>query len=292
MSGAQRTRPTSLGVKRPYEMLKLCMVIAVSCCFIVSVCGATADNPTLEFGVSGHPDKTVSLSELKSQLVIERLDFMNLGYGKRKRYAAFKIQDVLAYAFGEQWQSGDWTEVVFTALDGYQAVGRRDLMVQRGGFLAFENLDVEDGWEPIGRRQSNPGPFYLLWTGADQTTQHGFPWPWQVTRISMLRFEERFPLVYPEGAPVDSAAFRGFELFKGRCMRCHAINGQGGKIGPDLNAPMSIVEYRSQNMIKAFIRQPSKYRHTQMPDHLDLTELDLDHLLGYFWHMSKRKSPG
>ncbi len=55
---------------------------------------------------------------------------------------------------------------------------------------------------------------------------------------------------------------------------------------------MSIVEYRSQNMIKAFIRQPSKYRHSQMPDHLDLTELDLDHLLGYFWHMSKRKSPG
>ncbi|PON14613.1 hypothetical protein C2W62_28175 [Candidatus Entotheonella serta] len=135
------------------------MVIAVSCCFIVSVCGATADNPTLEFGVSGHPDKTVSLSELKSQLVIERLDFMDPGYGKRKRYAAFKIQDVLAYAFGEQWQSGDWTEVVFTALDGYQAEARRDLMVQRGGFLAFEDLDVEDGWEPIHWTPTvEPGP--------------------------------------------------------------------------------------------------------------------------------------
>jgi mono/diheme cytochrome c family protein len=270
-------------------MLTVCLAIAVSCLYIVGVGFAAGEDPTLEFGISDRLYKTLRLSDLKAKLAVEQVDFMDPQHGKQKRYEAFKLQDVLDVAFGDQWRTGDWTEVVFTALDGYQAVAGRDHMLQPGGFLTFKDLDVEAGWEPIGRRKANPGPFYLVWTGAEQTTQHEFPWPWQVVRISILRFEERFPLVYPAGATVDSAAFQGFQLFKGRCMRCHAMNGQGGKIGPDLNAPMSIVDYRSQNMIKAFIHQPSKYRHTHMPDHLDLTESDLDNLLDYFWYMSKRK---
>ena len=47
---------------------------------------------------------------------------MDPQHGKQKRYAAFKIQDVLDLAFGNQWRSGHWTEAVFNALDGYQAV--------------------------------------------------------------------------------------------------------------------------------------------------------------------------
>jgi mono/diheme cytochrome c family protein len=265
------------------------MAIVMSCLCIVGVGFAADEDPILEFGMSDRLYKTLRLSDLKAKLAVEHLDFMDPQHGKQKRYDAFKLQAVLDLAFGDQWRSGDWTEVVFTALDGYQAVAGRDHMLQPGGFLTFKDRDVAAGWEPIGRRQANPGPFYLVWTGAEQTTQHEFPWPWQVVRISILRFQERFPLVYPAGAAANSTAFQGFQLFKGRCIRCHAMNGQGGKIGPDLNAPMSIVDYRSQNMIKAFIHQPSIYRHTHMPDHLDLTESDLDNLLDYFWYMSKRK---
>ena len=59
---------------------------------------------------------------LKAKLAVEQLDFMDPQHGKQKRYAAFKIQDVLDLAFGNQWRSGHWTEAVFNALDGYQAV--------------------------------------------------------------------------------------------------------------------------------------------------------------------------
>ena len=68
---------------------------------------------------------------------------------------------------------------------------------------------------------------------------------------------------------------------------CHSINRKGGKIGPDLNAPRSIVSYRSASMIKEFIKNPSKYRHTLMPDHPDLSEQDLDNLISYFNYMNE-----
>ena len=64
------------------------------------------------------------------------------------------------------------------------------------------------------------------------------------------------------------------------------MNQQGGKVGPDLNAPQSIVSYRSQNMIREFIRNPSRYRYTRMPDHQDLDDRALDELLAYFWFMN------
>ena len=50
---------------------------------------------------------------------------------------------------------------------------------------------------------------------------------------------------------------------------------------------MSILSYRSIDLVKAFIRQPSVYRHTRMPDHTDLSEQDLDALIAYFWHKTR-----
>jgi mono/diheme cytochrome c family protein len=78
-------------------------------------------------------------------------------------------------------------------------------------------------------------------------------------------------------------------VFKGQCIRCHAMNQQGGKIGPDLNAPKSVAEYRSPEWLKDFIRQPSKWRYSGMPDHAHLTDADLDDLVEYFWHMAKHR---
>ena len=67
------------------------------------------------------------------------------------------------------------------------------------------------------------------------------------------------------------------------------MNRQGGEIGPDLNAPKSIVEYRSEFMIKELIKHPSKYRYTHMPDHPDLSEADLNNLIEYFNYMNENR---
>ena len=68
-----------------------------------------------------------------------------------------------------------------------------------------------------------------------------------------------------------------------------AINGEGGKVGPELNVPQSIVEYRPSAQIKAYIRNPEIFRYTTMPAHPGLSDADLDALLAYFQAMQSRK---
>ena len=88
-------------------------------------------------------------------------------------------------------------------------------------------------------------------------------------------------------------AWHGFELFRGECIACHAINREGGTAAPDLNVPKSIVEYRPVAQIKAYIRDPRTFRYGNMPAHPDFADADLDALVAYFRAMKDRKhDPG
>lgn len=243
-------------------------------------------DPSLNFLISGNSIKEIPLSELKSTLTVHEISFFDPEYSKQKRYEAFALKDVLQLGFGTEWQNPDFTEVSFQSLDGYEALSSISKMKEDGAYIVFRDLNA-GGWEPIGRKGANPGPFYLVWTGKDQSTKNKYPWPWQLMAISLIRFQDQYPGVYPKGASVDSRVYEGFVIFKGRCLRCHSMNRQGGKVGPDLNAPKSIVSYRSTKMIKEFISHPSKYRYTEMPDHMDLSEQDLDNIISYFKYMNE-----
>ena len=247
--------------------------------------------PALKFYISDKLVQSITLDELKQHLKTHEINYNDPHYSASKRFAAFSIQDVLQLAYADDWKDTSYSDATFTALDGYKAVGPIDKLDEEGGYLAFADLDAsaENSWLPIGSKKANPGPFYLFWTAQQQSTSNGYPWPWQIASFTLVRFTDQYPEVYPKGAVAGSDALHGFTIFKDRCFRCHAINQQGGKIGPDLNAPQSIVAYRSANMIREFIRQPSRYRYTYMPDHGDLSEQDLDALLAYFWHKSRDK---
>ena len=265
------------------------LAIWTSLAVLLPAAPAAEHTPTLEFAVSGQVVATATLAEMRERLPVHSLEFFDLQYEKTKRFEAFDLHDVLTLGFGGRWQSAEYTDVVFTALDGYQAVATRETVSNDGGYLAIEDLDRAGDWEPVGRKGADPGPFYVVWTDPGQSTANGYPWPWQLAAIGILRFRDRYPDVFPQGADERSDPYRGYLTFKGRCFRCHAMNQQGGKVGPDLNAPQSIVAYRSQNMIREFIRNPSKYRYTNMPDHGDLDDQALDELLAYFWFMSGQK---
>lgn len=243
------------------------------------------NNPALKFLASGKPVDVITLDVMKSKLRTYKVELYDIEYKKEKRYEGFKVEDVLRLAYGDKLDNPDYTDIAFTASDGYESVSVLQKMKEDGGYIVFEDLD-SDHWEPVGREQADPGPFYLVWTGKTQTPENEYPWPWQIASVNIMRFPDQYPLVYPSGAKADSAAYKGYEIYKGRCVRCHSMNRQGGKVGPDLNAPRSIVTYRSEYMIKEFIKHPSQYRYTQMPDHPDLTDEDLNNLIAYFRYMN------
>ena len=133
--------------------------------------------------------------------------------------------------------------------------------------------------------RDSPAPFYMIWQGEGRNDTAAWPWPYQLRTIEIAPFEARFPHTIPVGAGEGSAEWRGFALFRRECFSCHSINGEGGKVGPDLNVPQSITAYRPAQQIRAFIRNPRTFRYTTMPSHLHLTEADLDDLLAYLTRM-------
>jgi mono/diheme cytochrome c family protein len=215
-------------------------------------------------------------------------------YGRQKRYRACSLGAVLAFGFGALLATAsDETDVLFGARDGYTKPAPMARVREAGGFVAFADADRmhgdDPGWEPIDRRQVDPGPYYVVWEDPVKHDPHHYPWPYQLASIEIASYAKRFPHTAPTGLPADAPAWAGFAIFRSECIACHAINGEGGTIGPDLNVPQSIVEYRPEEQLKAFIRKPETFRYTSMPSHEYLSAADLDHLIAYFRAMRDRK---
>lgn len=273
------------------NLLLLSFILSLS----TGILNAQEEEPSLTFFISKNKKAEFSLSKLKAKLKshpvrLEPSPFaINGEDGKTKNYEGFAVKDVLDLVFGAAWRDPKYTGLVFEALDGYQSAAEAPKLLQDGGYIVYKDLDVKEGWDLVGYKKRNPRPFYLVWTGKDQNTANAFPWPWALAAIHLVEFEQHYPKVVPQGVKKDSPEWRGFQVFKAQCFRCHAIDKQGGAIGPDLGAPKVITEYREAGQLKDFIKKPSLYRHTSMPDHEHLSDQDLEDLIAYFKSKEKKK---
>lgn len=216
---------------------------------------------------------------------------------RRVRYRALPLRCVLDRGFaasgGAEGLRG--RELLLRARDGYTRPTTGATLLEPGGYVAFgESARMEQGasesrFGPIDRRRVDPSPFYLVWVGVERGDPHETPWPYQLARIEVAPFAQAFPATVPTGLPKDEPGWRGYTVFQDACASCHAINGQGGRVGPELNVPRSIVEYRPVEQIKAYVRNPQATRYTSMPPHPNLSDADLDALIAYFRAMSARK---
>ena len=256
---------------------------------------------TLAFVRDGAPVRTLDLDALRRVCGARRIELDDPYYGRKVAFLACPLGAVLAQGFGALPDRDPAANYFLRAHDGYVKPASGERLLEAGGWLAFADADLTPSTDagatgpltprfaPIDRRQLDPAPFYLVWTGAAQRDPHRYPWPYQLVSIEAAPFEREFPHTAPTGAPEGAAAWRGFALFRTECIACHSVNGEGGKIGPDLNVPRSIVEYRPVDQIKAYVRDPQSFRYTSMPAHAHLSDADLDALVAYFEAMRTRK---
>lgn len=250
---------------------------------------ASDSEPSLRFVRAGQEARVVSTTALHAACEEVTVAVADPYYEKPKRFLAWPLACVLGQGFGALTDLAS-QELLLRALDGYTRATDGSVLLEPGGYLAFADADrPAGGFDPIDYRQADPAPFYLIWKGAGERDVVRYPWPYQLAELEVVRVEDRFPRAVPPGAAPGSPARRGFEVFRRSCLQCHAINGEGGRVGPELNVPQSIVEYRPEAQIRAFVRDPRTFRYTQMPANPHLSDADLDALLAYFRHMSTYK---
>lgn len=268
-------------------------------CLLVLVAAAAADDAPrqLRFLRPGAAPVVLDAETLAARCGVETVSLDDPYYGTRKTYRACPLAAVLQLGFGAPIGSFAGQTIFFRARDGYAKPASAALLAEPGGFLALADLDHargdDPGWQPIDRKQVDPGPFYVVWTGAAQQDTSHYPWPYQLTEIELAPIEHLYPHIAPTGVPAGAPAWAGYAIFTSQCIACHAINREGGTVGPELNVPRSIVEYRPAEQIKAYIRDPQSFRYTSMPPHPTLGDVDLEALVAYFSAMKDRKhDPG
>ena len=261
---------------------------------LAGAAGPAAAADSLRFERDGRVVREIPLAELREECHETRIEVARDPYYEgRKSYLACPLAQVFVLGFGLPPGALGGANVFLRARDGYVKPASAELLAEPGGYLAFADADRAPdggaGFAPIDRRQLDPGPLYLVWTGAAQADPHRYPWPYQLAAIEVAPFEARYPHTAPAGEPAESAAWRGFAIFRRECVACHAINGEGGTVGPELNVPRSIVEYRPAEQIEAFVRNPQSFRYTSMPANPHLSDADLEALVAYFRAMGQRK---
>lgn len=251
----------------------------------------------LRFVAAGMPDRALSLVALRTACGEREVEVDDPYHARRMRYRALPMRCVLDQGFADRGGAAGIAgqSLLLRARDGYTRPAEAALVADEEAQLAFAEVALapEPGdpprFSPIDRRRVDPAPFYLVWTGSARNDPHEHPWPYQLVTIELARFEDRFPHTAPSGLPRADAGWRGYALFQHHCSACHAINGEGGQVGPELNVPKSIVEYRPRAQIRAYVRDPQATRYTSMPSHPGLSDADLDALLAYFDAMRTRK---
>lgn len=250
--------------------------------------------------------RELTLSELKRALKAQTLtvmDYADYG-GATKTFEGFLLKDVLNYA-GLAQADGDIVRL--EALDGYASRLAFDKLQepQPVGLIAFREIGQLDGWEMVkkGSNLVSPGPYYLVWAGAEGPASDEArkrPWPYQLATIRVVDFAKTYNLIYPENVPANDRVFRGFDLFArggyagSPCLDCHALNQQGGTVGPELNLPENITEYRDDAFLVAWIKNSKNFRLSSDMAAFEnqLSDAQIQDILAYLhWMRDHKASP-
>ena len=232
---------------------------------------------------------TLALRDMRTKLKTHTVEIDDPIYKSKKSYDGFRLTDVFKLAGFAADQAAD--EIVFTALDGYSPNVSFEATQHHVAYLVFQEHGKQEEFEPVqqGKTRLSPGPYYLVWEEGSKVGD-AIPWPYQLVKIEVANFAEKYSLLYPGGAAADSPERRGFVVFMSECIRCHSINLQGGEIGPELNAPKNVTEYWRLEVLQAFIKDAPGFRYeSKMPAFSQLSNAEVASLISYLRYMVHHK---
>lgn len=236
--------------------------------------------------------QTVRLAELQKALRQETLSVQSdLVYRKDKTYEGFWLADVLRH-IGLDERSTDG--IVLTASDGYRVYFPFSVLKEWEAagirpFLAIRDVAGPEGI-PKGGKLYYPGPFWLVFqrplTGKEQTL---WQWIYQITTFEPLDMKAFRQRLRPAAADTDPSVASGAELYRAKCLTCHSLNLEGGTVGSELNVPQNITEYRSDDFLRKWLKDPASFRARAKMPNLMLTDPEITDLLGYLKAMAGLK---
>ena len=256
---------------------------------------ARADEPALAFRRHGEPVASRDLAALQ-ELAPEQTVRVFESYEQREvAFRALRLDTVLDALYGTGWRSEE--ELLFTCRDGYQPSVPVARVLAHRAWLAFARTDApafEIRKLESGRHQQvSLAPFYLVWenlSDAQVRAEGDYGWPYQLVGVELIRARDRFPKLVPP-ADASPAAQRGFREFRIHCSRCHPLNGEGGAIGPELNAAGSPAGRRDPAWLRRWIDAPSRIAPTARMEPLnpDLPDRGavLDAIVAYLQAMAE-----
>jgi len=262
-------------------------ITLVSCPLLVPISNAKLPSDDLQIVL---PSVTVhySLAQLKAKLKPVEVTLYDPNYKKAMTFEGFPLLALLKVAGLSQSAGGD--EVVFTAQDGYAPNTNFEMLRLHHAIVAYrEKGSFTFAKLAQGKAMVSPAPYYLVWEEGENLADN-VPWPYQLVKIEVVNFKEKFGKLYPEGVVVDDAVMKGFKTFKNECIRCHSINLQGGEIGPELNVPLNITEYWSADTLLRFIPDASSFRYkSKMPPFPKLDKMQVEQVIEYLKYMKDFK---
>ncbi len=184
-------------------------------------------------------------------------------------FHALPATAVLDAAYGARWRKAEALGLV--ALDGYTTTVPVSRLLSHSAYFAISREDRADF--VLDKKVPKPetvaiAPVYLIWDSAKDPViraEGDYGWPYQLASVNLTTFAQAFPGLAPPALGTAEAA-EGFELFTRYCATCHSIDGHGGKVGPELNAPHNVTEYWQPQWLHQWIDNPQSIRKgTAMP---------------------------
>ena len=267
-------------------------------CGILLFSGITAaDEPTLTL-VTKTGKKTFTVSELLKRKDVETVIVENdpVYPGQTMKYVALKVTSLF-----DQLELDDDAVIQFKTLDGFSAPVSRQRLLNKSSkeSIAYIAMELPDKkWPPMKPGKPSAGPFYLIWKNPELSHISSEEWSYMLAGFEVKgSLGTTYPEIFPSNKlSGDDPVTKGFRLFVKNCFACHTMNKVGASgIGPDLNVPMNPTEYFRTAALKKLIRNPQAVRHWPngrmkgfKPD--IISNEDLDHLIAYLAHMSKRRN--